>query len=81
MIYSRLNVQNSNLPGSCIFVSTSLQAEHPDICKSIEASCLYLNITFCFIMCKYQHIVVVSVYRSPPTNPKAAIEELHSVLP
>ena len=30
-IHSYPNVQNSNLPGSCIFVSTSLQAEHPDI--------------------------------------------------
>ena len=70
----------SILPGSCIFVSTLLQPERPSICDVIERSCSVINISSCFVICKYHRVAIVSVYRSPSTCCRSAITELRPVL-
>ena len=51
----------SVVPGSSIFVSTLLQPEHPPICDVIERSCSVINISSCFVTCKYHRVAVLSV--------------------
>ena len=79
-VLSRPDKPKSVLPGSCIFVSTLLQPECPPICDVIERSCSVINISSCFVTCKYHRVAVLSVYRSPSTCCSSAITELRSVL-
>ena len=66
----------SRLPGSCIFVSETLLPDHPIICSEIEDSCQNLNVSCCFVTCKFHHLAVVCIYRSPSTFPHASLQEL-----
>ena len=70
----------SRLPGSCIFVSGALMSDHPTICTEIEDSCQSLNVSCCFITCKFHRLAVVSIYRSPSTCPDAGLQELSTLL-
>ena len=70
----------SRLPGSCIFVSGVLLPDHPVICTEIEDSCQNLNISCCFVTCKFRRLAVVSIYRSPSTCPRACLQELCTLL-
>ena len=79
-MFSRPDRPKSVLPGSCIFVSTLLQPERSPICNVIERSCSVINISSCFVTCKYHRIAVLLVYRSPSTSCGSAIIELRSVL-
>ena len=82
MLFSPFHSRSSGnlLPGSCIFLLDSHQTEFPDVCKFAEESCSNLNVCCCFVTCKHQRIAVISVYRSPSTSLKAAINELSAVL-
>jgi len=76
----RNTVSNSTLPGSCIFVSTALQLEQTVLCKDVAATCSVLNVTCCFVQCKYHRIAIVSLYRSPSTCPTTALNDLNNVI-
>ena len=82
MLFSPFHSHSSGnlLPGSCIFLLNSLQTEYPDVCKFAEESYSNLNVCCCFVTCKHQRIAVISVYHSPSTSLKAAINELSAVL-
>jgi len=71
---------NSFLPGSCMFVSCSLNPEQTAICHKVANGCSVLNVTCCFISCKFQRTAVISVYRSSSTCVSSAIHDLRSVL-
>ena len=70
----------SRLPGSCIFVSGVLLPDHPVICTEIEDSCQNLNISCCFVTCKFRRLAVVSIYCSPSTCPRACLQEFCTLL-
>jgi len=66
--------------GSAMIVSNDIEVDHFDICSHIEESCLNLCICCCFISSKHHRVAVVSVYRSPSTSLKDAINELGCVV-
>jgi len=51
-VLSQPDKPKSILPGSCIFVSTLLQPEHPPICHVIKRSCSVVIISSCPVTCK-----------------------------
>ena len=63
----------SRLLGSCIFVTGALLSDHPAICTAIENSCQNLNVSCCFVTCKFHRLAVVSIYRLPSTCPHAGL--------
>ena len=65
------------LPGSCLLISSVLCPEQTEICKHVQNNCSVLNIACCFVSSEFHKIAVMSVYRSPTTCPKQALEELH----
>ena len=48
--------------------------------KRIEDSCQNLNISCCFVTCKFRRLAVVPIYRSPSTCPRACLQELCTLL-
>ena len=63
-----------------MFVSNTLIPSHPEICDIVEQSTTCLNVSCCFIAFKHSQAVVLSIYRSPNTRCRMAIDELHSIL-
>ena len=76
----RTAVSISNLPGSCMFVSSILQPEQTDFCKDVGVSCSALNVACCFVLYKSERISVASVYRSQSTCTTTALEGLNNVI-
>ena len=70
----------SFLPGSCMFVSSTVSPEHPLICEEVEQMCTLLNVVCCIVTCRHHRVAVVTVYRSPSIPGAACIAELRSVL-
>jgi len=68
------------LPGSCLIISRTLVTERPPVCEKLEKSCITLNMVCCFVVCKTVKMAVVSVYRSPSTNVKTAMDELQLIV-
>ena len=60
-----------------MYVSDVFIPSHPEICDSVEHSTTCLNVSCCFIAIKH---AVLSIYRSPNTCCRTAIDELHSIL-
>ena len=79
-LISRPDKPNSLLPGSCMFVSSTLSPEHPSICDEAEQVCSLLNVACCIVTCRHHRIAVMSVYRSPSVSGTTCIAELKSVL-
>ena len=63
-----------------LFVSRTLLSDRPAICMEIEDSCQNLNVSCCFITCKFHCLAVVFIYRSPSTCPHAGLQELSTIL-
>jgi len=63
-----------------MFVSNTLIPSHPEVCDIVEQSTTCLNVCCCFIAFKYSQAAVLSIYRSPSTCSRTAIDELHSIL-
>ena len=62
------NRSGSYLPGSCIFVLDSFQAEHFEICEFIEESSMFTVVLFCasttellLFQCIVYHLLVLKV--------------------
>ena len=73
-------VSNSTLPGSCMFVSTTLQPEQTVLCKDVVATCFVLNVTCCFVQCRSHWIAIVLLNRLPPTCPTTALNDLNNAM-
>ena len=78
-ILCRPDNSNSVLPGSCMFVSCSLNPEQTAVCHKVAKECSVLNVSCCFISYKLQQTAVISVYRSPSNCVYSAIHDLCSI--
>ena len=80
---SRPNFNGSQLPGACMFLSSTLAPTMNGLCEEIEAIPVVLNtyVCCCFIPCKSQTVAVLSLYRSPSTSVQSALAILHVLSP
>ena len=73
---SHPNFNGSQLPGACMFVSSTPAPTRNGLCEKIEAIPVVLNTCYCFIHCKSQTVAVLSLYRSPLTSVQSALWDL-----
>ena len=68
------------LPGSSLFVSSDLQPQQIDACRSVTRECSVLNVCCCLITCKARRVAIISVYRSLSVSIKSALKDFRLVL-
>ena len=49
------------LPGSSLFVSSDLQPQQTDVCRSVAKDCSVLNVCCCLITCKVHQIACLYI--------------------
>ena len=59
----RLDKPKGLLPGSCVFVSSTLSPEYPSICDEVEQMCCLINISCCIVTCEHRRVAIIAIYR------------------